>query len=86
MPSVRLEVLRLYPAESQEKHGEYQKRLDEGHRIGKEGTGRVKRRQRMIYKINGCSRHHRYGQHPFFDYLSEIHFVIHKILKLNNLI
>ena len=49
MPSVRFQILRFYPAESQEKHREYQKRLHNTHQSPKKRTCCMTRlRQNMI--------------------------------------
>ena len=48
MPSMRLEILGLYPAEGQEEHRKDQQRLEEGYRSGEERSGRMQRRYRMV--------------------------------------
>ena len=69
VPPMRLEILRLYPAECQEKHREDKKRLkgadqtvqkrsDEVHRLGHD----------MIQKITGCTCRHRDRKHPVTYY------------------
>ena len=74
MPSVRLQILRFDAAEGQEEHGKYEQRLQDRDSSAQKRPGPVYGfGQYIIYKVNGCSRHHRDGKHPFSYCFPDIH-------------
>ena len=71
---MRFQLPWFNPAEGKKQHQKDQKGLENLYNTGKQRTDTMDRfRHVMVYEINGCSRQHGDGKHPFLDYILQAH-------------